>query len=67
MTARILRLTSVMELTGLARSTIYYKITEGTFPSPIKLSKRASGWLESEVNDWIETQILLSRSGEGHE
>ena len=56
-----------MELTGLGRSTVYYKIAEGTFPPPIKISKRASGWLESEVNDWIETQILLSRPGETNE
>jgi len=56
MTNQILRLPNVMQLTGLARSTIYYKIAEGTLPSPIKLSKRASGWLESEVNDWIEAQ-----------
>ena len=67
MTPRILRLPKVIELTGLARSTIYHKIAEETFPPPIKLSKRASGWLESEVNDWIESQILLSRSGETNE
>ena len=67
MTPRILRLPKVIELTGLARSTVYHKIAEGTFPPPIKISKRASGWLESEVNDWIKTQILLSRSGETNE
>ena len=59
MTPRIIRLPSVMALTGLGRSTVYYKIAEGTFPPPIKLSKRASGWLESEVNDWIEERIAL--------
>ena len=67
MTNQILRLPDVMRLTGLARSTVYFKIAEGTFPPPIKLSKRTSGWLESEVNDWIETQILLSRPGETDE
>ena len=67
MTPRILRLPTVMALTGLARSTVYFKIAEETFPPPIKLSKRASGWLESEVSDWIESQILLSRSGDTNE
>ena len=57
MTLRILRLPLVIEKTGLGRASIYAKINEGTFPSPIKISKRASGWLESEVNDWIEEQI----------
>lgn len=66
MTNQILRLPNVMQLTGLARSTVYYKIAEGSFPPSIKIGKRASGWLQSEINDWIEAQVLLSR-GEQHE
>ena len=57
MTNQILRFPKVMELTGLARSTVYHKIAKGHFPPPIKLSKRASGWIETEVNDWIEEHI----------
>ena len=61
MTNQILRLAKVMELTGLARSTVYHKIAKGYFPPPIKLSKRASHWIETEVNDWIKEQIHRSR------
>lgn len=50
---RIMRLKSVMETTGLARSTIYKYIGNGTFPAPVPLGARAVGWLESEVEGWI--------------
>lgn len=50
---RIMRLKSVMEATGLARSTIYKYIDKGHFPAPVPLGVRAVGWLESEVEGWI--------------
>lgn len=60
MSHRILRLNSVKELTGLSRSSIYLKISEGQFPTSIKLGDRAVGWVEAEVNEWINLQIELS-------
>ena len=67
MTNQILKLPKVIELTGLARSTVYHKITEGHLPSPIKPRKHESGWIETEVNDWIKEQIHRSRSEDGDE
>jgi len=59
----ILRLPEVKARTGLSRSTIYLKISEDTFPSPISLGgKRAVGWIEEEIQSWIENQINLSRA-----
>ncbi len=58
----ILRLKQVENRTGLKRSTIYNRITLGTFPKQISLGgSRAIGWLESEVNDWIQERIQQSR------
>ena len=37
---RILRLRPVLERTGLSRSTLYRKVTEGAFPKPVQLSAR---------------------------
>jgi prophage regulatory protein len=54
---KILRLTQVMDCTGLGRSTVYKYIAEGLFPKPIQLGYRAVGWLESEVTDWIKARI----------
>ena len=57
----ILRLTAVRSRTGLSRSSIYLRISEGSFPKPISLGRRAVGWIESEVDDWVEQQIANSR------
>ncbi|MFM0726589.1 AlpA family transcriptional regulator [Paraburkholderia strydomiana] len=54
--ARILRIQSVSEMTGLAIPTIYLHARLGTFPKQIKLGPRAAGWLASEVNTWIESR-----------
>jgi prophage regulatory protein len=51
---RILRLRDVKAKTGQATSTIYAAMTEGKFPRPIPLGERTVGWLESEVDGWIE-------------
>jgi len=54
---KIIRLNQVIESTGLGRSTIYKYISEGKFPTPLQLSERCVGWLESEVQQWIQTRI----------
>jgi prophage regulatory protein len=41
---RILRLKSVLERTGLSRSTIYRKVQARTFPKALKISERCIGW-----------------------
>lgn len=58
---RILRLPTVKAITGLARSTIYLRISKGDFPPPISLGSRAVGWIEEDVNNWITQKINASR------
>ena len=58
---RIVRLPAVQARTGLARSTIYVRLAEGSFPRPVQLGARAVGWIEEEVDEWIRKQIALSR------
>ena len=58
----ILRLPAVKAHTGLSRSTIYLRISEGSFPKPVSLGGRAVGWIEEEVNNWLNQQIETSRS-----
>jgi prophage regulatory protein len=57
----ILRLPAVKARTGLPRSTIYARIAQGEFPSPVRLGPRTVGWLESEVEDWLQARIDESR------
>lgn len=61
MNYKILRLPAVKDATGLSRSSIYQKMAEASFPKPVSLGARAVGWLESDVNRWIEQQLLASR------
>jgi len=60
----ILRLPEVMRSTGLSRSTIYLRIAEGTFPKPVNLGGRAVGWLEVDIQEWLQRRIEVSRKVE---
>ncbi|WP_420030615.1 helix-turn-helix transcriptional regulator [Pseudomonas oryzihabitans] len=54
---RIIRLKEVMNLTGLARSTVYKYVSDKQFPAPLALGDRCSGWLESEIQSWILAKV----------
>lgn len=56
-TDRIIRLRTVLDRTGLSRSTVYRKIAEGTFPSQIRISVHGAGWRESAINRWIADPV----------
>jgi prophage regulatory protein len=57
---KIIRLPEVISTTGLARSTIYKKIAEKSFPKPISLGPKSVGWLERDVQAWVELRLQLS-------
>ncbi len=61
MTHTILRLPAVKTRTGLSRSTIYLRVSQGTFPKPVSLGGRAVGWVEEEVQSWLAERIAASR------
>ena len=65
MPEKILRLPNVLDRTGLSRSTVYLRVTEGRFPRPVSLGARAVGWIETEVEEWIAHQIEVSREISG--
>ena len=54
----LIRINNVMNKTGLAKSTIWWMVSKGKFPKQIKLSPRVSVWKESDIDDWIEEQLL---------
>lgn len=56
---RLIRIDEVISQTGLNRASVY---RESGFPRPIKISARASAWIESEVQDWIRQQIARQRN-----
>jgi len=54
---QLLKMPEVRAKTGLSRSHLYALAQNGEFPKPLKLSERSSAWVESEVQDWIDTRI----------
>ena len=55
-TDHLLRLNEVLIRTGLARTTIYRKMRDGSFPEPLKIGVRAVRWPESEIKAWLATR-----------
>lgn len=58
---RILRLPEVIARTGLSRSTIYAMVRSNTLPAPARLGARSVGWIEGEIEAWIDSRIEASR------
>ncbi len=54
---RVIRLPKVIEKSGLRRSSIYAAMKDKRFPSSIRLGRRAVGWLEYEIDQWISDQM----------
>lgn len=48
---------TVLQRTGLSRSTLYRKIADGTFPAQVRISVHGAGWRESSVNRWIADPV----------
>lgn len=63
MTHQILKLPEVKRITGLSGSSIYRGAASGTFPKPIKLGARSSGFIKSEIEQWLSERIEASRTG----
>ena len=65
---QIIKLPAVIKLSALSSATIYRLIKKGEFPKQIKLSERSSGWLLSEVEQWLDAKVNArdgSDNGEG--
>ena len=58
----MLRFPTVKARTGLSRSTIYLRISRGTFPAPVSLGGRAVGWIEAEVHAWLTARATRGRA-----
>lgn len=53
---RMMRRPEVEIRTGLSRSTLYAMMADGTFPRPVRLGKRAVGWPESVIAEWLQSR-----------
>lgn len=53
--SKLLRIDEVSEMTTLAKSTIWLKISQQAFPPPIRLSPAICVWRETSIEDWINS------------
>ena len=60
---RIIRLKTVLDRTGLSRSTIYRKMAEGTFPPQLKIGVHGAGWHESAIDRWVANPAAVAKDG----
>ena len=63
LTKSFIRITRVIELTSLSKSTIYRLIKKDMFPKPITLRgmENVRLFVKDEVEDWILKQIATCR------
>lgn len=61
---KILRVKAVGERLGYAVPSIWRKAKdEPDFPKPVRVGPKCTGWLESEVDEYIARKVSESRSG----
>ena len=58
---KIYRMRQVCDVTGLKPSTIYKLVRDGTFPKPIHLTARSTGWPSHHVHDWLTQKLEAAK------
>ena len=53
-----MRLSEVLQMTGMVKTCIYDRIRDGTFPQHIQLGSRTVVCNEQEVTKWMEEQMV---------
>ena len=59
---RLIRLRAVIEKTGLSKTSVYRLSSDpnSDFPAAVRLSQATVGWLESEVDAWIQSRRVAA-------
>lgn len=53
----LLKIQTVISVTGLSESTIRRKVAEGKFPKPIKDGARCTRWVAGSVTNWLRAKV----------
>lgn len=62
MVSAILRLPAVMFKTSLSKSSIYRFESLGQFPKRVRIGQNSTGWLSSEIDEFIASRPRVSNS-----
>ena len=53
----IIKIDEVKKRTTFSESTIYRLISQGNFPKQVKLAERSCGWVENEIEEYLNKRI----------
>ncbi|EDI0007551.1 AlpA family transcriptional regulator [Salmonella enterica subsp. enterica serovar Enteritidis] len=56
---KIIKVDEVIQRCAISKATLYRLIAESQFPTQVLLSKRAVGFYEHEVNEWINSRTRI--------
>jgi prophage regulatory protein len=62
---RLLPTAVVLDRVCMSKTSLYRMINSGEFPKPVPVGRNRVGFLESEVNAWIESRLRLRDEGAG--
>jgi prophage regulatory protein len=52
-TVRFIRTRQVLDMIGVGRTTLWKMVQAGTFPRPVRITERSSGYLLDTVEQWM--------------
>jgi prophage regulatory protein len=56
----VVRMSRLVEMIGLSRSTIWKLLSEGKFPNPIRLGSRSIAWRINDIEEWLQSRQELT-------
>ena len=51
---KIIRKSALADMLGVSRTTLWRMEKSGQLPAAVKISETVSGWLESDIKEWLE-------------
>lgn len=57
MTEKILSKSQVVEIVGFSARTLYKEVAAGRFPRQIQITPGRVGWLQSDVQAWLDKRV----------
>jgi len=58
------RMQRLQKVLDVSKSSIWKWVRLGKFPKPVKLSENITAWRASEVEEWAQSKIAKSESGD---
>jgi len=54
MLPQIIRRKDIEKRLKISRSSIYAMMSQGEFPKPVRLGRRAVGWKSTDIEKWLQ-------------